>query len=222
MRPSAGEAYSGLHRVRTGPTVGSRIRMGDAKGITGPVGPGKDVTGCRRVRTTSLEARHAHTRRSGRPIGTVPSMTATRQSRGDERTHMLSAVLRRRCRAGRRPEFCSSMFCSGRVSVDVSVPLGTARSIHRSMCDHVGALGAAQCCHVGLVDCAGLPQLERRVATLAIARPLGVPAAPPRLAPAIKRSRKHWTLRCLLFRQGSRIRHRKLCRASAGIQSFAL
>ena len=33
---------------------------------------------------------------------------------------------------------------------------------------------------------------------------------------------KLWTLRCLLFRQRSRARGRKLCRASAGIQSFAL
>src|SRR5262249_40056997 len=32
---------------------------------------------------------------------------------------------------------------SYRVSVDVSVPLGIARSIHRWICDHVGATGAA-------------------------------------------------------------------------------
>jgi len=78
MRPSAGEAYSEPHRVRTGPhRSATGYGWGDAKGVTGPVGPGKDVTNCHRVRTTSPEARHAHTRRSVRPIGTAPSATAT-------------------------------------------------------------------------------------------------------------------------------------------------
>jgi hypothetical protein len=76
MRPSAGEAYTDF--IASGPAqrVDNRIRMGDDKRFTGPVGLGKEVTDCRRVRTTSLETRHAPTRRSGRMIGTVTSTTA--------------------------------------------------------------------------------------------------------------------------------------------------
>jgi hypothetical protein len=36
----------------------------------------EDVTNCHRVRTTSPETRHAHTRRSGRLVGTATSMKA--------------------------------------------------------------------------------------------------------------------------------------------------
>jgi len=54
---------------------------------------------------------------------------------------------------------------SGRVSVDVSVPLGIARSIHRSMCDHVGSVGpaGAQRCHVALVDCRWAPGARQNI-----------------------------------------------------------
>ena len=65
------------------------------------------------------------------------------------------------------------------------------------------ALPGAQCCHVGLVDCRWAP--GARPARGDLLRSLvhrWSPVTPPRLAPAIKRSTKHWTLRCLLFRQG--------------------
>ena len=88
MRPSAGEAYSDL--IASGPAHRSATGYGwvDAKGVAGPAGAGKDVTDCCRVRTTFLETRHAHTRRSGHLIGTATSMTMTRTAGGVERTHM--------------------------------------------------------------------------------------------------------------------------------------
>jgi hypothetical protein len=61
-----------LHLVRTGPMPRQPDADGGDKRFTGPVGPGKDVTDCPRVRKTSLEARHAHMRRSVHPIGTAP------------------------------------------------------------------------------------------------------------------------------------------------------
>jgi hypothetical protein len=81
-RPESSATHQGCARVPVRPTAtliaSGPVHTGrqpdtdgDAKGVTRPVGPGQDVTNCHRVRTTSPEARHAHTRRSVRPIGTV-------------------------------------------------------------------------------------------------------------------------------------------------------
>jgi hypothetical protein len=69
MRSSAGEAFSDL--IATGPAhgVSSRIRMRHAKGVTGPAGPGKDVTVCHRsgqqLRSRGMHARAGPVARSG-------------------------------------------------------------------------------------------------------------------------------------------------------------
>lgn len=95
MRPSAGEAYSDL--IASGPDTppATGYGWGNAKGVTGPVGPGKDVTNCHRVRTASpeTEARtHAPVRSPDRD-GNIDD-GGLKSPGGDGRTHRLSAVLR--------------------------------------------------------------------------------------------------------------------------------
>ena len=101
MCGNTGEAYS--HFIPSGPgqRMRSGIRMGHAQEVIRPVGPGKDVTDCYRVRTMSLEAGHLHTRRSVHPIRHGDSDDDRLDDQEAMNEHLCARqCCARRCRAG--------------------------------------------------------------------------------------------------------------------------